>query len=649
MDPAPAPAPAPSGEFLDFQIAVAGRYSLERELGRGGMGIVFLARDVALDRPVAIKLLPPEMARQPALRDRFLREARTAAKLSHPNVIPIFAVEDLGEHVFFVMAYVEGLTLGQRVSRNGPLPPAEAMRILREVAWALAYAHAQGVVHRDVKPDNILLEDGSGRALVTDFGIAQVSEADSGLESEVLGTPQFMSPEQAAGEPVDGRSDLYSLGVTAFYILAGKPLFDAPSSSEILAHHIGTPAPSLISVAPGVPTRLAAIVEQCLAKDPDDRMQRGELMAEALAGALEVRKQTPVAVRLFVKEARERQERGHHFLYPVLASTAIPLFLTGDATLQVVGTGIVALSLSAPLLSVVRRLRRVIKAGYGQDDITQSFQDDLVARHEELRFVYGEGYERTHRIMRNVAYGAVGTFVLGFMMMPVYASPGLMATTIGAALVATITAWHSDRRSDKQARGRVKFWRGRVGRWLFSLAGVGLDARDLPTSLTNRPTEIAIGMAVSSLFRSLPKATRDSMDDLPDVVAHLGADAHRLRSQVDEFDALLAVAEEGGTSGSHAAGDPLAEQRHRAAERIREARDEAQKRFSQTVAALETLRIDLLRMRAGTVNLASVTANLGTARQLGAQIDRLLKAHREIEDDLKPSLTGEHARVQRKT
>ena len=156
-------------------------------------------------------------------------------------------------------------------------------------------------------------------------------------------------------------------------------------------------------------------------------------------------------------------------------------------------------------------------------------------------------------------------------------------------------------------------------------------------------------MAVSSLFQSLPKATRESMDDLPDVVAHLGADAHRLRSQVDEFDALLAVAEEGGTGRSLAADDSLAGQRHRAAQRIREARDEAQKRFSQTVAALETLRIDLLRMRAGTVNLASVTANLGTARKLGAQIDRLLKAHREIEDALKPSLTGEHARVQRNT
>src|SRR5204862_166987 len=165
--------PAPDRLFLDFQSAVAGRYSLERELGRGGMGVVYLAREVRLDRPVAIKLLPPSKATDPKLRERFLREARTAAKLSHPNVIPIHAVEEIGGFVFFAMAYIEGETLTERVRQRGPLPPSEASRMLRDVAWALAYAHGQGVIHRDVKPDNILLENG-GRVLVADFGIASV-------------------------------------------------------------------------------------------------------------------------------------------------------------------------------------------------------------------------------------------------------------------------------------------------------------------------------------------------------------------------------------------------------------------------------------------------------------------------------------------
>src|ERR687888_1383200 len=151
---------APDRLFLDFQAAVAGRYSLEGELGRGGMGVVYLAREVRLDRPVAIKLLPPSKASDPRLRERFLREARTAAKLSHPNVIPIHAVEEIGEFVFFAMAYVEGETLTERVRRRGPLSVSDGARVLRDVAWALAYAHAQGLIHRDVKPDNILLENG---------------------------------------------------------------------------------------------------------------------------------------------------------------------------------------------------------------------------------------------------------------------------------------------------------------------------------------------------------------------------------------------------------------------------------------------------------------------------------------------------------
>src|SRR6187397_943827 len=177
----------PSEDFLQLQAALAGEYSLQRELGRGGMGIVYLARDVHLDRDVAIKVLPPELGTAES-RERFVREARTAAGLSHPHIVPIHRVGEASppgaagaatgtRFVFFVMSYVEGETLGERLRRDGPLPPAEAARVLREVAWALAYAHGRGIVHRDVKPDNILLEAGTGRALVTDFGIAQGADA----------------------------------------------------------------------------------------------------------------------------------------------------------------------------------------------------------------------------------------------------------------------------------------------------------------------------------------------------------------------------------------------------------------------------------------------------------------------------------------
>src|SRR2546430_4824427 len=257
--------------FLDFQSAIAGRYSLERELGRGGMGVVYLAREVRLDRPVAIKLLPPSKASDPKLRERFLREARTAAKLSHPNVIPIHAVEEIAEFVFFAMAYIEGETLTERVRNRGPLAPSEASRVLRDVAWALAYAHAQGVIHRDVKPDNILLENG-GRVLVADFGIASVVAGAGALSTgEVVGTPEFMSPEQALGEAVDARSGLYSLGIVGYFAFSGTLPFEADKATEVLAQQVTQPAPPPGSVAPLVPRRLAQPIDPCLAKDPAER------------------------------------------------------------------------------------------------------------------------------------------------------------------------------------------------------------------------------------------------------------------------------------------------------------------------------------------------------------------------------------------
>src|ERR1044071_5339301 len=193
-------ADTPTALFLAFQEAVAGRFSLDREIGRGGMGVVYLAREVRLDRLVAIKLLPPQFAEQPALRERSLREARTAARLSHPNIVPIHTVDEANGFVFYVMTYVSGETLSQRVTSRGAIPAPDVMRILREVAWALGYAHDQGVVHRDVKPANILLDAATGRAMVTDFGIARmVDSADGGtMVGELVGTPEYMSPEQAS-------------------------------------------------------------------------------------------------------------------------------------------------------------------------------------------------------------------------------------------------------------------------------------------------------------------------------------------------------------------------------------------------------------------------------------------------------------------
>jgi|CXWL01.1.fsa_nt_gi hypothetical protein len=275
----------------------AAQYTLERELGRGGMGIVFLARELSLDRMVAIKLLPPALAKDAAIRERFLREARTAAQLSHPNIVPIYRADTADELVYFAMGFVDGETLAERVTSRGPLSPAEAVRVLREVAWALAYAHARGVIHRDVKPENIMLERGTGRVTVTDFGIARDVRASAlTADGMVMGSVHYMSPEQVAGTEIDGRSDLYALGVVAFQILSGRLPFDAPQASAVLLMQATHAAPSLHGVAPSVPAPLAMVVDRCLRKDPAERYATGEALADALTQALQQAQSGPSAV-----------------------------------------------------------------------------------------------------------------------------------------------------------------------------------------------------------------------------------------------------------------------------------------------------------------------------------------------------------------
>jgi serine/threonine-protein kinase len=289
-------------ELSSLAAALAGQYDIEREIGRGGMGIVYLARDLKLDRPVAIKTLPAHLAGSPDVRERFLREARTAAHLSHPSIVPIHRADEIGGQVFFVMGYVDGESLAQRIQERGRPPFAETVAQLRDVALALGYAHARGVVHRDIKAENILVERATARAVVTDFGIARLAESKQlTATGQVLGTVHYMSPEQVSGEAIDGRSDVYSLGVVAFLALSGKFPFDSDTPSAILVSHVTRPAPRLADVAPDVPVAIAAIVDRCLAKNPNDRFETSGALAEALERA---RGDAAVADREHTESAR---------------------------------------------------------------------------------------------------------------------------------------------------------------------------------------------------------------------------------------------------------------------------------------------------------------------------------------------------------
>src|ERR1700704_1518536 len=267
--------------------ALGDAYTIEGEIGRGGMGVVYRARDERLQRRVAIKVLPPELAFSSEIRARFTREAQTAARLSHPHIVPIHDVGEGQGIVYFVMGLIEGESLAARIRRRGRLPAEETRRIIRETADALSAAHSVSVIHRDIKPDNILLEGTRGRVVVTDFGIAKALSAASGstLTSAgmAIGTPSFMSPEQAAGErEIDGRSDLYSLGIVAYQMLSGQLPFTAPTVAGILMKQITETAPLLHEGYPDVPEDLSLAVARCLEKDPANRWPSAEGLRRSL-------------------------------------------------------------------------------------------------------------------------------------------------------------------------------------------------------------------------------------------------------------------------------------------------------------------------------------------------------------------------------
>jgi serine/threonine protein kinase len=274
--------------LLDRVTASIGdRYLIESELGRGGMAVVYGALDTRLNRRVAIKVLPPDLAFNADVRERFLREAQTAAQLSHPSIVPIYTVDETNAVVFFVMALVDGESLGERLERRGVCPPDEVQRVLHDVADALDYAHRNGVVHRDIKPDNIIIDRASGRPVVTDFGIARAMASDSRLTvtGVAMGTPKYMSPEQALGErEVDGRSDIYSLAVVGYQMLTGSPPFTAGNTPALLMKHVSERPRPLHTVRPGLPEALVGAITRSLAKQPEERWRDAGQFRDALSG-----------------------------------------------------------------------------------------------------------------------------------------------------------------------------------------------------------------------------------------------------------------------------------------------------------------------------------------------------------------------------
>src|SRR5216117_1012746 len=267
-----------------LQRIVEGKYKIERLVGKGGMGAVFLAQDLTLDREVAIKVLPPDISQDPHVIKRFQQEAKTAAKLDHTNIIPIYRVESEGGLNYFVMKYIAGVSLEDVLEqKKEPLAADYIQRVVWEAACALGHAHSRGIVHRDVKPANIMF-DHDGKVMLTDFGISKALQAASGFTGTgmIIGTPHYMAPEQAKGATVDGRADQYSLGVVGYRMITGELPYVGDSVHTILYKHIFEEVPSAAAKRSDAPPFLTTAISRALSKEPDQRFATMEEFATAV-------------------------------------------------------------------------------------------------------------------------------------------------------------------------------------------------------------------------------------------------------------------------------------------------------------------------------------------------------------------------------
>jgi|GEM_PF-1374285 len=364
-----------SNEIRDrLARALGDQYELGPEIGRGGMGVVFRAVDTRLQRNAAIKVLPPELSYRDDLRERFTREAQLAGGLSHPNIVPIYDVGEGEGLVWYEMAFVDGESVRARVERDGPLTESQTRRIIREVAWALGYAHARGIVHRDIKPDNILLESGTGRSLVTDFGIAKMAEGESEtLPGTVLGSLMYMAPEQATGEGnVDGRADIYSLGLCGHFMLGGRPPFEKATVITVAARIATGATPDFDEIEQPIDPTFRQLLERCVATDPDERWQDAEEILDALGPQAIAPRPMPASIRRLVRD---------FMLVPTLGFLVLVIdIITEDPTLgQFIGWMAVALCVNFGIT-----LRKFTERGFRWPDLREGLDMEIGRQAEEL-------------------------------------------------------------------------------------------------------------------------------------------------------------------------------------------------------------------------------------------------------------------------
>ena len=621
--------------------ALGDHYTIEGEVGRGGMGVVYRARDERLQRRVAIKVLPPELAFQKDIRQRFTREAQTAARLSHPHIVPIHTVGEGEGLVFFIMGYVDGESLNQRLKRRGPLAAEEARRIIKETADALSAAHAVSIIHRDIKPDNILLEGKRGRVMVTDFGIAKALSSSSGATltgvGVAIGTPSYMSPEQAAGESeIDGRSDLYSLGIVSYQILTGKLPFNAPTVAGILMKQITEPAPLVTDSRPDIPEDLALAVSRCLEKDPENRWPSADSLRRALESRT-VSGYRPTGLG-------GRAQRGSQAAPPPRTGRSarqVPARRPGRDLARVPGSG--------------RPASRIDRARYRRERLPQARQD---SRAPAATSDTGEPkiVQRARSEFARWASVSGGLFLLdvvtsgfpdwslvvagiwaGFALVPRYARLW-QAGYSWRDVLSRPPAADSVERTLKKAGGKLP-------RQLPppSVRDFGAYVDRIEHMQRDRT-------AILKQWQGLPQTERDMLPEIVETVDRLferGQKLGRLLKDMDiadmsaveaaDLERRLDEARSSPDDEEHRRHVQLLERQQRNIQALKGQRQEAQRNLESCYLAMQNLRFDLLRLKSSSINevLGELTQVTQQARALSRDVDHAIIAAEEVRDAIK--------------
>jgi serine/threonine-protein kinase len=638
-----------SDPLHDRVVAAVGRqYELDGEIGRGGMSVVYRALDLRLNRPVAIKVLPPELAYDPAIRTRFTREAQTSAQLAHAHIVPIFDVGEREGVAYLVMALVAGGNLAALLANEPRQPVDEVRRLLREVADALAYAHLRGVIHRDIKPDNILLDGETGRAMVTDFGIAQAIEAGTRLTVTgiAVGTPAYMSPEQAAGDrEIDGRSDIYSLGVLGYQMLTGRVPFTAGNSLALLMKHVNERPRPIVELRPDAPKALRDAIERALMKSPEDRWPTSVALRDALAldevpgAAWRMERREPV------RYTSPRSGSARHHGSSGESARVDARVETGSASARR-GSPAADAAAGAPAPQLPRGT--VVMEPAHLAALTPAQREDLRLWHGRVNLL-----DRV-KAMRAYALAAVAAAVTSLGGL---AGAGDFPPLVLAPLLPSYMLLKTWRRGRSLRESGLKIRRVLLtptARRALPAPPPAPNERQLeklaPRALLDGPQGAAIRRAAAdrtailAIVASLPKADRALLPDLESTVnalvervAHLARMLHQLDESIDpravgELDARIAEAGPERDSPDGQRRLALFRRQRGTLEELVQRRAALERQSESAGLALGNLRLDLIKLRSSGLQsaLSDVSSATQEARALSREIGAVLDAVAEL-------------------